>query len=113
MNIIDGKNFLSGVELSSGKVFSLKNKLNSKRYRKDRYLVEKVKGKKVIHIGCCNHLELIDENIENGTWLHGNLCRSAAKVVGIDINSQAVDYVSSLGYSDTHCIDITAPPPRG
>ena len=53
----------------------------------------------------------IKEKIEGNTWLHGLLERECAKVVGIDINKDAVDYVNKNGFSKekVFCADITSP----
>jgi hypothetical protein len=33
-------------------------------------LTKAVEGKKVIHVGCVDHLPLVDKKIANGTWMH-------------------------------------------
>ena len=69
-------------------------------------LLALAKGKRVLHIGCCDHIGLIDEKIAKRTWLHGLLLESAEECLGIDIDSEAVDYVKSLGYGGVYCCDI-------
>lgn len=66
--------------------------------------VEKiVEGKKVIHIGCLDHLPLIKEKIKKGLWFHQRLTDVASECIGIDINQKGIDYVSSeLGISNVY-----------
>lgn len=50
-------------------------------------------GKKVIHLGCLDHLPLIDQKVKSGQWLHKRITDVAMKCVGIDINLEAKKYV--------------------
>ncbi len=70
-------------------------------------ILELAKNKRVIHIGCADHLPLIKEKIKNKKWLHALLHESAAKCIGIDINQTTIDYIKKeLGFEDVHCFDI-------
>jgi 2-polyprenyl-3-methyl-5-hydroxy-6-metoxy-1,4-benzoquinol methylase len=57
------------------------------------FLKDLAKGKKVIHLGCLDHLPLIDDKISRGQWLHKELTESAALCVGVDINKETKEYV--------------------
>ena len=70
-------------------------------------LVEAVKGKSVLHLGCCDHINLIDKKITDGTWLHSLLSKNAKECYGVDINKEAVEYLCSKGYRNIYCADIT------
>jgi hypothetical protein len=48
------------------------------------------KGKNILHVGCCDHIDLIGGKIANDTWLHGILSRTASTCVGVDIDVDAV-----------------------
>lgn len=50
-------------------------------------------GKKVIHLGCLDHLPLIDQKVKNGQWLHKRITDVAATCIGVDINQEAKKYV--------------------
>jgi len=67
-------------------------------------------GKRILHIGCCDHIPLLPEKIASGRWLHGKLTRLATYCVGIDIDVAAVAEVRSLSKLDNifHG-DITGP----
>lgn len=53
-------------------------------------LLKLAKGKRVIHVGCCDHLESLRERLETGTWLHGAMTEVAEVCLGVDINEAAV-----------------------
>ena len=71
-------------------------------------LLEKLaKDKKVIHVGCCDHIPLIQNKIKNKTWLHSILHNSSKRCVGIDINEDGINYLKdNLGYEDVLCGNI-------
>jgi hypothetical protein len=51
------------------------------------------KNKRVLHIGCCDHIPLISKKIQNKQWLHSLLLDNCSFVAGIDINEEAIQYV--------------------
>lgn len=69
-------------------------------------ILKLTKNKKVIHLGCCDHIPLIKTRIENKKWLHGLLTENCKKVLGIDINAEAVQYVKDLRYSNLENYNI-------
>jgi 2-polyprenyl-3-methyl-5-hydroxy-6-metoxy-1,4-benzoquinol methylase len=68
-----------------------------------------VYDKEILHLGCTDHLPVIKHKIENGIYLHQQISRVAAVCVGIDINSEAVDYVRTMGITNIIEADITQP----
>lgn len=100
--------YLSGKSFSNG--YHLKLEENPICARTSK-IVELVKGSSCIHIGCCDHIPLIEKKIQERTWLHGLLERNCTDVLGIDINQEAVDYVNQHGFSakPVYCANITAP----
>lgn len=94
MDYIRGEKFSNGLKL---KVSNTAEKTVSRV----EYLNLIVKNKKVIHLGCTDHIPLINEKIETQTWLHKILCDSATRCLGVDINEESVRYVRDiLGYKD-------------
>lgn len=66
-----------------------------------------VKDKKVLHLGCVDHLPLIQEKIRNNTWLYKRIEEKAALQSGIDTAVDGVEYMrNNLGYPNVHCVDI-------
>jgi hypothetical protein len=63
-------------------------------------LSELATGKRILHIGCCNHISLLPIKIASGQWLHGELTRLATLCVGVDIDAAAVAEVRRLSKLD-------------
>ena len=69
----------------------------------DRYRVvrEMARNKVVLDVGCIDHSL---QNREQSVWLHGELCKVAKTVTGIDYEDQDVAQLRSEGY-DVVCGD--------
>lgn len=98
--------YITGTKFSS----SLKVRISSKSnlvISRVQYLEQLVAGKKIIHLGCTDHKDLIVKKIKANQWLHKRLCNSALRCLGIDINVESVRYVKdNLGYNDILIYDI-------
>lgn len=57
------------------------------------YLLRLVENRNIVHIGFADHIELIDEKIQRDIWLHNKLIQCSKLCVGIDINTDAVEYI--------------------
>lgn len=108
--------FLKGEKFSSGLVLSFR-----REHREvtgaipDRIgiLMDCCRGKRVIHLGCCDHVSLISEKRKNGTWLHDLLSQCSSECLGIDIDPNAVDFVTNeLGISNVILADLSAELPQ-
>ncbi|MDO9154352.1 MAG: methyltransferase domain-containing protein [Paludibacter sp.] len=82
-----GKKFSSGLDIH----FSDRKYPDLTRIEK---IIDLTRDKRIIHVGCADHLPLIDEKIKNKKWLHGLLNKSTAECAGVDINSEAVKYIN-------------------
>jgi hypothetical protein len=69
--------------------------------RSDR-LAEIARGRRVLHVGCCDHLPLVREKMRQGLYLHQNLCAAAARCVGVDTNAQGVAMLRELGFPEVY-----------
>jgi len=70
-------------------------------------IVEVTKDKQVIHVGCADHLPLIEEKIRNRKWLHGLLLENTNRCIGIDNNVEAVNFINkNLGIKDVYFLNI-------
>ena len=68
-----------------------------------------VKGKRVLHVGCADHLELIETKMGSGHYLHTKLAASAALLHGVDINRSAIEFLrGAKGIADIFYCDVTA-----
>lgn len=98
--------YLKGDAFSNGLNVSCGSSRGHIPYRID--LIESlVFGKKIIHVGCVDHLPLISEKIKNNLWLHGRLCSITKRCIGLDINKEGIEYLKKdLGYNDVFCENI-------
>lgn len=92
----EDKRHLDGSAFSSIYVFRLKG--DSRPLTRLDCLKSLVKDKRVIHFGCVDHLPLIEQRRKSGNWLHEVLAENAASVVGIDINSEGINYMNREGF---------------
>jgi hypothetical protein len=86
----EGMEYLRGEKFSNGYCLPLQDNPLISRLS---CLVKLVSGKRVLHIGCCDHIPLIPQKIKNKTWLHGLLVENCSFVAGIDIDDDVVQYV--------------------
>jgi 2-polyprenyl-3-methyl-5-hydroxy-6-metoxy-1,4-benzoquinol methylase len=79
---LDGTRFDENMKLRYDFQTPLRNRLS--------ILSELAASKRVLHIGCCDHIPLLERKILSRSWLHGELTKVAAHCVGIDIDEEAV-----------------------
>jgi SAM-dependent methyltransferase len=98
--------YLKGEKFSNGLDLTITEKFEDNR-RID--LIKKLSvNKKIIHIGCVDHIPLIKEKLSNNTWLHSLITEVADKVVGVDISKEGIDYIKKeVGVTNVVCADIT------
>jgi SAM-dependent methyltransferase len=102
-NVID---YLSGHKFSSGLIVPV---ATPETVIPDRLslLEQLATGKNVIHLGCVDHLPLIEAKIKQDFWLHARLSRVSNRCLGLDINPAGIDYLTQkLGYHDVVCADL-------
>lgn len=97
---LDGELFSNGLDIHF-----------SQEKFKDESRIEKIiaftKNKNVIHLGCADHLPLIDEKIKNGRWLHKLLTDNTKNCIGFDINQEAISYIQEkLNIKNVHYANI-------
>ncbi|MDA3838339.1 MAG: methyltransferase domain-containing protein [Candidatus Delongbacteria bacterium] len=100
--------YLSGKKFSkSFKVDFNINLSKSLFYDRILYLTNISQKKKVIHVGCVDHMPLIKSKIKDDTWLHKKLSEASTKCVGIDINKDGINFLKKeLKYTNVHYMDI-------
>lgn len=80
---------------------------------REHLLCELVKGKKIIHLGCTDHLPVIDHQITNNIWFHNKLLKCADRCAGIYINQAAIKYISEKwNIKDIYYCDATKSIPK-
>lgn len=74
-------------------------------------LADMARGKKIIHLGCVDHdAHEVQHKLARGKWLHKLLTDSAGTCLGVDISRPGIDYLHSIGITNTMVADITQPP---
>jgi hypothetical protein len=73
------------------------------------FLRDLANGKKVLHLGCLDHLPLIDDKVKRRQWLHKELTEVASACIGIDIDEETSNYVKAkYGCSNILLGDFTS-----
>lgn len=107
MNIEPGiRRYLRGEALSTG----LDVALRKEKYRiisRENQIVDIIKNKRVIHIGCSDHIQVIEEKIKHNKWLHKLISENSSDCIGIDIDSESISFIQDkLGYRNVVHGDI-------
>lgn len=63
-------------------------------------------GGNVIDLGCVGYIPNISKAIENNVYLHAILTDKCGNVLGVDIDSDGINYVKDLGYNNVIKADI-------
>lgn len=103
------QDYLIGYKFSNGEKL-INNEKYSETSRTD--LLRKICEKKeIIHLGCLDHVEMIEEKRKKGIWLHQILMDSANHCIGIDINESGIKEIKDkLKIEDIFYADITEKP---
>jgi hypothetical protein len=99
---LNGKQFSSGVQIDLSGIY--------KELTRIEFLVHLCRQKRIIHLGCTDHVSLIDEKIRNNQWLHKLLTDVSLECIGVDIDKESIDYVRKLGYQNVICGDMAVSP---
>lgn len=98
LSYIDGKSFSDVFALSIEQLGRIRERME--------FVEEIVNGKSVLHIGCLDHVQLIESRIQSGIWFHQRLTNIASECLGIDINQEDIDlvrekyHVSNIDFGD-------------
>ncbi len=69
-----------------------------------------VRGRSVLHIGCCDHAPILGRRLAEGLWLHARLSEVADRCLGIDIDAKAVEQARhATSFDNLIAADITKP----
>jgi len=70
-------------------------------------IIDLIKNTNVIHIGCSDHIQVINEKIQTNTWLHKLITDNSKNCIGIDIDRESIEYIkNNLGYTNVFHGDI-------
>ncbi|MEM7062782.1 MAG: methyltransferase domain-containing protein [Cyanobacteria bacterium P01_B01_bin.77] len=80
-----------------------KNIVGSGCFSRDSFILERCKGKRVLHVGCTDY-PFFENALNHGYLLHDKVAKAAQHVVGIDIAQDDINAMKSHGY-DVRLID--------
>lgn len=63
-------------------------------------IIELVKGKRVIHVGCCDHKEILEKRIAENMWLHAIVTEHSAQCLGVDIDRESIKACKAISGLD-------------
>lgn len=99
--------YLNGDKFDSGLTIPISNKYD-KLINRQELIIQFIKNKKVMHLGCCDHKSIIKGKIKDGSWMHQKITENAFECLGIDIEKDTVEYVrSEFKYENIIYGDIT------
>ncbi|MBU6949947.1 methyltransferase domain-containing protein [Hahella sp. HN01] len=77
-------------------------KIISERQLLDRnqHILNICKERSVLHVGCCDHIPLIEKKIKRGSHLHSLLNTHTKKCIGLDIDEKSISYLKEIGISN-------------
>ena len=73
--------------------FRLSLRQNGRIRERMEALVAHAAHKRVLHIGCVDHIPLLAARIQQGNWLHGRLAAVASECVGFDTNADGIEHL--------------------
>jgi hypothetical protein len=56
-------------------------------------IIDLIRDQNIIHIGCSDHIPVINQKISNNTWLHKLITDNAKNCIGIDIDKESIDFI--------------------
>jgi 2-polyprenyl-3-methyl-5-hydroxy-6-metoxy-1,4-benzoquinol methylase len=77
--------------------------------RRPDVVFDLVRDKRVLHIGCTDHIEIIALKIQQQNLLHQQLSGIASVCLGVDIDVEAAEYLRARGIENIIIADITQP----
>jgi hypothetical protein len=104
------REYLGGTRFNDNLCVSYRDSLSPVDDRIE-FLTRLCTGKKIIHLGFCDHLPIVADKIRRGRWLHHRLCTVAERCVGVDIDESAVQEITTrCRLTDTYSADLTKGP---
>ncbi len=70
------------------------------------FILDKCKGKSVLHVGACDHPQNVKSKYANRTLLHSLINETASHTVGIDINNEAISECQAVGINNIYKYNI-------
>jgi hypothetical protein len=101
---LEGKRFSNGAYINIRQDKAIKDRIS--------HLESLARNLKVIHLGFADHIPLIEEKMQKGIWLHKRLMDVASQCIGLDIDDEAVSFLSGkFGISQLYKHDVITDEP--
>jgi len=98
--------FLNGESFQTSLTVDLEN-TKYEIIQRETAIIDLIKNTNVIHIGCSDHIQVINEKIQTNTWLHKLITDNSKNCIGIDIDRESIEYIkNNLGYTNVFHGDI-------
>jgi len=98
--------FLNGESFQTSLTVDLEN-TKYEIIQRETAIIDLIKNTNVIHIGCSDHIQVINEKIQTNTWLHKLITDNSKNCIGIDIDRESIVFIkNSLGYTNVFHGDI-------
>jgi 2-polyprenyl-3-methyl-5-hydroxy-6-metoxy-1,4-benzoquinol methylase len=103
VRLLKGEGFSSGIQMP---VAHRERKLVT---RMD-FIETMVKNRKIIHLGCADHVQSIQKKLARNKWFHKRLADCAERCLGVDISREGLEIMRRLGYEDVLLADLARDP---
>lgn len=96
--------FVAGEEFSTGYRFEFEQC----QPLEDRFSVfeKKFHNKNVLHIGCVDHLPVIERKMKKNVWVHNRIAQVSRKCIGFDINGPGITALRRMNIDDVYEFDV-------
>lgn len=103
VRLMKGEGFSSGIRMPIAR--------HEWRLRLRMEVIESmVAGKRIIHLGCADHVTTIEKKLARNKWFHKRLAGRAERCLGVDINPEGISVMKRLGYEDVVLADLILDP---
>jgi len=72
--------------------------MNKELIKKQDFILEKCKGKKILDLGCIDH-NLYNEKIMINKWLHNRIKNVADSIIGVDLLEEMIPKLNKNGFN--------------
>jgi hypothetical protein len=83
---------------------SLNVEISKEKHRmitRESAITEIIRNTDVVHIGCSDHIQIINDKIKNNIWLHKLISENSKRCIGIDIDRESIEFIKKeLGYQN-------------
>jgi len=76
-----------------------------RRVDRNPFLIERARGKKVLHLGCADE-HLVDLKLKNNAHLHAQLASVAGELWGVDVSAKGISELRRAGFPNLICGDV-------